>query len=821
MPATPRNLPHLYLSGRAERERYTPPPGPPIEDRPAPSRDRALHAEKLRVEISRAIADGRRMLATRESEIEMVEPGYYLEVRMPSGENEALQRLEDRRRRFELVAVRPSDEDGQDIATVFVPDDQAESLLNKVNDYATEETPKGRPRHEALVAAIDSASLAELRSIYTDTPTLFPPTGTDTWWEVWLRVGLRPQFEAVARFFEIPIRELALEFPEREVVLARATPELLQKAMMESGAVAEVRIAKDTPTVFLNMRNRDQAEWAHDLAEQVEGPPPEAAAVCLLDSGITRGHPLLAPAIAPEDQHTYMPAWGVADTHRWHGHGTGMAGLALYGDLTEVVGTNRRLYLTHRLESVKILPNSGQNEKWLYGAVTADGIAQAEIQAPERSRVICLAITSDDGTAAGKPSSWSAEIDKLSYGDRDLRRLIIVSAGNIRDDPLSIDEYRSRNDAEPIENPAQAWNALTVGAYTEKTNLIAPDAVGRRPLAPAGDLSPTSRTSVSWEEPWPNKPDFVLEGGNRVVRGKEAVKHSDLSLLTTHYMPDVAHFRDFSETSAATALAARMAAQIMAEHPDLWPETVRALMVHSAEWTPEMLKCLGSKPKQLEKRLLLRRYGYGVPDVTRALHSANNDLTLVIQEKIRPYERQDGRIRSHEMHLHRLPWPKELLYQIGDVDVEMRVTLSYFIEPNPGERGWTRRHNYSSHGLRFELKRALEGDDQFRGRINREVRDDSYAGMRQTEEDRWMLGNRLRDLGSIHSDIWRGIAAKLADRDAIGVFPVGGWWKENKAKERWDREVPYALIISIRAPEVDVDLYTPVKAAIQAQIEVA
>src|SRR5690606_20857701 len=142
-----------------------------------------------------------------------------------------LQRLEDRRRRFELVAVRPSDEDGQDIATVFVPDDQAESLLNKVNDYATEETPKGRPRHEALVAAIDSASLAELRSIYTDTPTLFPPTGTDTWWEVWLRVGLRPQFEAVARFFEIPIRELALEFPEREVVLARATPELLQKAM--------------------------------------------------------------------------------------------------------------------------------------------------------------------------------------------------------------------------------------------------------------------------------------------------------------------------------------------------------------------------------------------------------------------------------------------------------------------------------------------------------------------------------------------------------------------------------------------------------------
>ncbi len=41
-------------------------------------------------------------------------------------------------------------------------------------------------------------------------------------------------------------------------------------------------------------------------------------------------------------------------------------------------------------------------------------------------------------------------------------------------------------------------------------------------------------------------------------------------------------------TSAATAQAARLAAIVQAEYPNLWPETARALIVHSAEWTQAM-----------------------------------------------------------------------------------------------------------------------------------------------------------------------------------------------------------------------------------------
>lgn len=89
-------------------------------------------------------------------------------------------------------------------------------------------------------------------------------------------------------------------------------------------------------------------------------------------------------------------------------------------------------------------------------------------------------------------------------------------------------------------------------------------------------------------------------------------------------------------------------------------------------------------------------------------------MTLVAQDVIHPF---DGEGRMREMHLHDLPWPTDVLSELGAADVRMRVTLSYFIEPNPARRGWTRRYSYSSHGLRFDVRRATESIQEFRKRI--------------------------------------------------------------------------------------------------------
>ena len=56
----------------------------------------------------------------------------------------------------------------------------------------------------------------------------------------------------------------------------------------------------------------------------------------------------------------------------------------------------------------------------------------------------------------------------------------------------------------------------------------------------------------------------------------------------------------------------------------------------------------------------------------------------------------------------------------------MRVTLSFFVEPSPGRRGWTRKHRYQSHGLLFEVKRPTETTADLLKRISDADRVENY-----------------------------------------------------------------------------------------------
>ena len=149
----------------------------------------------------------------------------------------------------------------------------------------------------------------------------------------------------------------------------------------------------------------------------------------------------------------------------------------------------------------------------------------------------------------------------------------------------------------------------------------------------------------------------------------------------------------------------------------------------------------------------------------------------------------------------------------------MRVTLSYFIEPNPSQRGFRSRYRYESHGLRFDVKRPLETTDAFRRRINLAARDEEEGTHRGDTDPSWLIGRQQRHRGSLHGDIWRGSAAELASRGSVAVYPALGWWKTRPALERYDREARYALVIGIRAPETNVDLYTEVANRIDVSIE--
>jgi hypothetical protein len=184
----------------------------------------------------------------------------------------------------------------------------------------------------------------------------------------------------------------------------------------------------------------------------------------------------------------------------------------------------------------------------------------------------------------------------------------------------------------------------------------------------------------------------LLEGGNWAAIDDQLDCPDDLGLLTTYRDPTIRHFDVFRDTSAATALAGNMAGRILAQMPERWPETVRALMIHSAEWTAPMRQRFEQATSEQLKRALFRRYGHGVPTYTRAVLSAVNDLTLIAGDELQPFWKDpgDGGIKTRHMNLHEFPWPRTQLEQLGETEVELRVTLSYFVEPNPGERGWLR-----------------------------------------------------------------------------------------------------------------------------------
>ena len=91
-----------------------------------------------------------------------------------------------------------------------------------------------------------------------------------------------------------------------------------------------------------------------------------------------------------------------------------MAGIAVFGDLTPNLVHHQVVTVSHRLESVKILPPEGfdPTNEHLYGAVTKQAVALAEIERPMRPRVFCLAVTNEDRSGI-RPTTWSSAIDQL------------------------------------------------------------------------------------------------------------------------------------------------------------------------------------------------------------------------------------------------------------------------------------------------------------------------------------------------------------------------------------------------------------------------
>ena len=703
-------------------------------------------------------------------------------------------------------------------ATVFASDQGLVKLRKKIEAFgASQDHPtSGRAPNADLVQSIGVIVEAGLRALWRSPADRFPLTSAVCAWEVWLDKAEATSFIIKSALLGVAVGADRLDFPEDVVVIAMATRDDLALAVRRLGGVRALAVPTVTAETFDGMPVEDQHEWLASLKAITTFPVlVDPTYVTLLDTGVNRAHPLIAPALSSADRHTAVPSWGLED---FQGHGTQLAGLALYGDLTLALQSVRPIEIRHRIESAKIIPDAGYNPHHLLGAITRGAIDAAETSGPRRRTFAMASTTTEDRPHDGAPTSWSSELDQLTAGVSGIeknRRLMLVSAGNTEQNLFTSDDYLSVCDHpdHEIESPAQSWNVVCVGAYTEKTVLPA----GERgiALAPAGDLSPSSRTA-SWTSHWPIKPDVVMEGGNWQVAGPPPpLRHSALGILTTDHDYPMRVFTACHDTSGATALAAKAVAELWSDYPQLWPETIRALFVGSARWTAQMRSHLPIKPPKGSYTPLFQRYGYGVPDMVRARSSASNALTLIIQNTITPYKQSANKGAEHihnEMKLFELPWPVEELRKLGSTTVTLRVALSTFIAPNPSEAARGSKFRYASHNLRFKLNRPNEDANAFVSRISKSV--DASDLLPIDEEDGWLFGRNRRDVGSLQIDEMPCKASDLARRNILAVHPVAGWWKGKSMPDPEQLTARFALIVEIDAEHTSAEIYNETLAAI-------
>lgn len=791
-----------------------------------PNRDRATHAQQL---ITKFEAIQREFDEERNSRQALSLPtrdGTYLEFSSKQNFDLLTKSLEDTQQGVRLLNVRVVQQENSEVtkAIVYVPQGKEGVFVKKINDYSNpqKDTEKGNPKNANLVDSIEDVKLAMLESFWPTTERNQIPTEQSSWCEAWIRIDENEDYEAqITSFLEtlnqidIPYKGQALHFPERAIMLIQANRIQLTELMIETNMLSEYRIGQEAASFWSSESNIGQTEWAEDLLQRLQIEDTDIK-VCILDSGVNNGHMLINPILDDANCLSLARDWGTddrSDIGGQRGHGTMMAGLVGYGNLQKELESPNPCIITHELCSVKILPNRGQSDKENWGDFTEQAVYLSEAQNPDKVLLYCLAVTSDADVDRGRPSSWSGTIDRISFGENRNQKLFIISGGNVPEHYWL--NYPEGNKLFSVQNPAQSWNALTIGAYTEKIN-IQDDRYDNFPrIANSGAMSPYNSTSCSWGK-WPIKPEVLFEGGNLIKTGNATVEtHDNLELLTTAKNFLIRQFDTINATSAATAQASWLAAKIAHKYPSIWPETIRALIVHSASWTEQMI---AQFPNNME---LLRACGYGVPNADRALHSFENALTFVAQEVIQPYIKSGNTYKTNEMHFFNFPWPKDLLLSLGNTPVKLKITLSYYIEPSPGEIGWKDKYRYPSFGLRFDLNRVGENIDEFRKRINKEAREEDEIVENVQNNQSWIIGKQKRNLGSIHSDTWEGTAADIADCNLISVFPVIGWWRERHNMKRYNSRGRYSLIVSLDTPVEDVELYSTVQAMIQVPVEIA
>lgn len=523
---------------------------------------------------------------------------------------------------------------------------------------------------------------------------------------------------------------------------------------------------------------------------------------------------MLQPAIDAPTSRCFIPevpANDVADRVIDGGHGTRVAGAALYGATLPGAGQFEAPFW---LQNARLLlgPNGALPEA-IHPPAALREIIEHFRDGPRHTRIFNHSISSDRPARTYRMSSWAAEIDFLSHS-RDV--LFIQAIGNLSrghgppGNP-TIEDHLAAGRSWPdyllekavrLANPSQSLQALTVGSIGVETFRDG----NRRSIARATYPSAFTRSGFGlWDS---IKPDVVEFGGDYVWDGTNPANLALLpevcpSLVRSTLNGGPAVARDLVGTSFAAGRVSHVAGLLEKLLPEESTLLYRALIAQSARW-PDWAEQAAADEKGNHIRLL----GYGLPDADRATSNSAYRVTCITQG--------NQTIKAGDAAIFAFYVPVELRRMGQEAIIRLDVALSYSAEPR---RTRSSGRRYLAVWLDWICSRPGETLEAFQGRAFSDiVRKKDGEG----EEPDWTLGRRgdwgeipgaKRDGGTLQKD-WTYLKSyELPEVIAVAVRGHEGWARCNP-----DATARFALAVSIEAVNRDLRVYEHVQAEIQTRV---
>ena len=548
----------------------------------------------------------------------------------------------------------------------------------------------------------------------------------------------------------------------------------------------DVRIVDLPPRVVLDRSIRFRS--VQELAE-VPTPPADAPGVVVLDSGVASGHPVLAAAVG--DSQSFLPEKPPTDDH---GHGTFVAGIALYGDVAKCLEEGR-FVPELRLYSGRILDEDNEGNRRLVENQVEE--ATRYFVANYGCKVFNLSYGDDRKPYHGRHvRGLAVTLDSLS---RELDVLFVVPTGNLAGDASPADRYPRYlldEDATLID-PAPALNVLTVGSLARYDHHSGwPDDAGYAPVARADQPSPFTRRGPSVNGAV--KPDLVDYGGNVLVDRRAGLvklgSHEVGELSASRNFTGGTPFRTCSGTSYAAPRVSNLAATVLVHLPDASADLCRALLVAHAR-VPSACQGL-FRESPIDPQHVT---GYGKVDRSALCRSLDDCVTLWAMDSIAN--------KSH--HFFEIPIPSEY-WSKGRRSRQITVALAY---QSPVR---TTRVDYRAVRMEYRLVPSDSVEQVVRSFNARIDRRDARA-MSERDDGR-STPALVRSRGTVQASTWEFKQPSEKVRQSRWVIVVARndpAWGERLSSEQ--EEYALAVVLADRQAE-QARLYHQIRAELRTRL---